>query len=101
MFAMGGCYHPGGQAHRARNKGEFLSDRTVSGRATHLIPDPATARAEMIPLVADRLQQVEESFRRNLASPIHIVDEIGEFVAQGAGKRVRPTLHLLCGQLCS
>ena len=29
-----------------------------------------------------------------------IVDELGGFVAESGGKRVRPTLHLLCARLC-
>ncbi len=39
-------------------------------------------------------------FRENLASPVKIVEEIGDFVAASGGKRVRPTLHLLTAQLC-
>jgi octaprenyl-diphosphate synthase len=31
---------------------------------------------------------------------VAIVDELGGFVTEGGGKRVRPTLHLLCAQLC-
>ena len=60
----------------------------------------AAARVEITPLVADRLQEVEDSFRHNLASPIRLVDEVGHFVTEGTGKRVRPTLHLLCTRLC-
>jgi octaprenyl-diphosphate synthase len=77
-----------------------LTNPTGFGRVEPLRSDPAAARAEIIPLVSDRLLEVEESFRHHLASPIEIVDEIGQFVTEGAGKRVRPTLHLLCTQLC-
>jgi octaprenyl-diphosphate synthase len=64
------------------------------------LPDPTTARDAILPLIADELQQVEASFRANLASPARIVHEVGQFVADGGGKRVRPTLHLLCAKLC-
>jgi octaprenyl-diphosphate synthase len=77
-----------------------LSHPTGFGRVEPLRPDGAAVRAEITPLVADRLHKVELSFRANLASPVEIVDEIGHFVVEGAGKRVRPTLHLLCTQLC-
>ncbi len=77
-----------------------MSHPTGFGRAELSRSDPAAACAEITPLVADRLQEVEDSFRHNLASPIRIVDEVGHFVTGGAGKRVRPTLHLLCTRLC-
>jgi len=77
-----------------------LTHPTGFGRAELLRSGPDVVRAEVTPLVADRLQEVEESLCHNLASPIRIVDEIGQFVTEGAGKRVRPTLHLLCTRLC-
>ena len=40
-------------------------------------------------------------FRDNLASPLEIIQEIGDFVAEGGGKRIRPTLHLLCARACA
>ena len=77
-----------------------MTDRTGFGRVASLRADPSAAQAEIIPLVAERLADVETSFRENLASPVSIVDEIGQFVSEGSGKRVRPTLHLLCTRLC-
>jgi octaprenyl-diphosphate synthase len=62
--------------------------------------DPTAARAEILPLVGESLVAVEELFRRQLASPIDLIDEIGQFVTEGGGKRVRPTLHLLAARLC-
>ena len=67
------------------------------GRKVRAVKDPA---ADVRALVADRLEGVEELFRENLASPVGIVQEIGGFVSEGEGKRVRPTLHLLCSSLC-
>jgi octaprenyl-diphosphate synthase len=77
-----------------------LTHPTGFGRAELSRSGVATARVEITPLVADRLREVEDSFRHNLASPIRLVDEVGQFVTEGAGKRVRPTLHLLCTRLC-
>ena len=51
-------------------------------------------------LIAADLIEVEAMFRANLASPVKIVGEIGDFVGASGGKRVRPTLHLLTTQLC-
>ncbi len=61
------------------------------------IRDPS---AEVRALVEDRLEGVEKLFGESLASPVRIVQEIGGFVVEGEGKRVRPTLHLLCSSLC-
>ena len=68
------------------------------GRKVRAVKDPAT---DVRTLVADRLEGVESLFRENLASPVGIVSEIGGFVSEGEGKRVRPTLHLLCSSLCN
>lgn len=70
------------------------------GDAGRTLRDPGVGAAEIRSLVADRLERVETLFRENIASPLRLVDEIGEFVADGGGKRVRPTLHLLCADLC-
>jgi octaprenyl-diphosphate synthase len=51
-------------------------------------------------LVAADLEAVAAMFRANLTSSVAIVDEVGEFVAEGGGKRIRPTLHLLSARLC-
>lgn len=64
------------------------------------LPARTVAPGDIVASVAPRLAQVERMFRENLTSPVTIVGEIGEFVAQGSGKRVRPTLHLLACDLC-
>ncbi len=59
----------------------------------------ATA-ASVFSRVEDRLSAVEALFRRSLGSPLSIIDEIGDYVAEGGGKRVRPAIHLLCAEMC-
>lgn len=49
--------------------------------------------------IEDRLLESENIFRQELASPVEIVEEIGRFVAQAGGKRVRPALHLLTARM--
>ncbi len=66
-------------------------------RKVRAVRDPS---AEVRSLVADRLEAAEKLFGENLESPVGIVREIGSFVVEGEGKRVRPTLHLLCSSLC-
>lgn len=64
------------------------------------LSEPSVSTDDIVGLVAPRLVEVERLFQENLASPVGIVDEIATFVGQTGGKRVRPTLHLLCADLC-
>jgi octaprenyl-diphosphate synthase len=77
-----------------------LSDLTGTSRVGHALPDPELTRDAIGRLVGRDLGRVEELFRRNLSSSLPIVHEMGGFIAEGGGKRIRPTLHLLCGRLC-
>ena len=77
-----------------------MSNPTGSGQAQPLHRDPIAELIEIGALVDAEMRQVDETFRENLASPLRIVDEIGDFVAEGGGKRLRPMLHLLCARLC-
>lgn len=77
-----------------------MENLSGTGRAFLVHADPLTARDAIAPLVSDRIRSVEALFRESLASPIRIVEEVGAFVADGGGKRIRPTLHLLCARLC-
>ena len=61
---------------------------------------PSVSIGEIQELVADDLESVERLFRECLSSPTSIVREIGSFVSEGEGKRVRPILHLLCSRMC-
>lgn len=77
-----------------------MSNLTSVDRAGYPSSDPLVSKAAITRLVARDLERVEALFRKNLASPLDIVEEIGTFVADGGGKRIRPTLHLLCAKLC-
>jgi octaprenyl-diphosphate synthase len=77
---------------------KFVS-RTVTRIDRHLLQTEG-ARPSVFELVEDRLAAVEVLFRESLASPLEIVGEVGGYVADGGGKRVRPALHLLCARMC-
>ena len=78
----------------------FLGNLASLGKARRRADVPVLTRRQIFELIEDRLAQVETQFRENLASPVAIIDEIGGFVADSGGKRVRPALHLLCAKLC-
>jgi len=55
---------------------------------------------DIVRLVEDDLGKVEEVFRSQVRSDVPLVGEIGTYVQEGGGKRVRPALLLLASRLC-
>jgi octaprenyl-diphosphate synthase len=55
---------------------------------------------ELVRLVQDDLVKVEALFAEQARSDVHLVSEIGRYIREGGGKRVRPALLLLAGRLC-
>ncbi|MDD5543396.1 MAG: polyprenyl synthetase family protein [Acidobacteriia bacterium] len=55
---------------------------------------------EIFELVKGDLEQVEQEFGRQVASPIETISSIGSYLQQSGGKRLRPALLLLCARLC-
>ena len=54
---------------------------------------------DIVRLVEDDLGKVEEVFRTQVRSDVPLVGEIGRYVQEGGGKRVRPALLLLASRL--
>lgn len=50
-------------------------------------------------LIADKLARVEEELLLHFRSPIPTIDRIGNYLASGGGKRIRPALVLLSARL--
>ncbi len=55
---------------------------------------------DIVRLVDDDLAQVETVFVEQMRSDVRLVSEIGRYVQEGGGKRVRPALLLLASRLC-
>ena len=51
-------------------------------------------------LVGEELLAVEEEIRRQLDSPVALIQEMGEYIAGAGGKRLRPMLLLLASRVC-
>ena len=59
-----------------------------------------TAYAErLLDLVAPKLEMVEEELRRNFRSKITTIQDVGEHILGGGGKRLRPALLLLVSRM--
>lgn len=54
---------------------------------------------DIVLLVADDLARVEEIFEEQARSDVGLVSEIGRYIREGGGKRVRPALLLLASRL--
>jgi octaprenyl-diphosphate synthase len=55
---------------------------------------------EIFNLVKNELSDVEREFARQSQSSVPIIAEIGRYLQEGGGKRLRPALLLLCTKLC-
>ncbi len=68
-------------------------------------PDPVgrgslAGLKEIVALVEDDLAKVEALFQEQVLSDVGLVAEIGRYIQQGGGKRIRPALLLLGSRLC-
>ena len=80
---------------------ELLSGLRRAPGPADLGPAPrAAALPAIVALVADKLHQVEEECRRNFRSEVGAIDELGRYLSEAGGKRVRPILLLLASQMC-
>jgi len=55
---------------------------------------------DIVRLVDDDLAKVEGVFVEQVRSDVRLVSEIGRYIQEGGGKRVRPALLLLASRLC-
>ncbi len=55
---------------------------------------------DIVRLVDDDLARVETVFVEQMRSDVRLVSEIGRYMQEGGGKRVRPALLLLASRLC-
>jgi octaprenyl-diphosphate synthase len=55
---------------------------------------------DIVRLVEDDLVRVEDLFAEQARSDVRLVSEIGRYIQEGGGKRVRPALLLLASRLC-
>jgi octaprenyl-diphosphate synthase len=55
---------------------------------------------DIVQLIEDDLQKVEQRFEEQVRSDVRMVGEIGRYIREGGGKRIRPALLLLGCRLC-
>jgi octaprenyl-diphosphate synthase len=66
---------------------------------TSAVSDQPSRTERLIELIAPKLQLVEEELQRNFQSQIKTIQEVGEHILAGGGKRLRPALLLLVSKM--
>jgi len=61
--------------------------------------NPVTPQ-QIFNLVKEELQEVEREFARQSESSVRTISDIGKYLQESGGKRIRPCLLLLCSKLC-
>lgn len=73
---------------------------TTDGSSRSGLADRASSGAEQfLPLVAPKLELVEEELQRSFRSSIRTINEVGAHILEGGGKRLRPALLLLVADM--
>ena len=76
----------------------MASHAAQASRAPRLDASDLTA---IYRLVASDFQQVNALIPHHLTSEVHLVEEIGEYILQSGGKRLRPLIVLLAARCCT
>ena len=63
-------------------------------------PSASSAAKEVFDLLRDDLLAIEREFERDAVSGVGVITEIGGYLREGGGKRIRPALLLLAAKLC-
>ncbi len=63
------------------------------------IGSPSFGAKEVFDLLRDDLIAIEREFERDAVSNVKVITEIGEYLREGGGKRIRPALLLLASKL--
>lgn len=67
--------------------------------APHTLNEQTARPERLLELIAPKVQLVEEELRRNFQSKIQTIQDVGEHILAGGGKRLRPALLLLVSQM--
>ncbi|HET9743005.1 MAG TPA: polyprenyl synthetase family protein [Terriglobales bacterium] len=60
----------------------------------------SSAAKEVFELLREDLLAIEREFEQDTVSDVEVITEIGEYLREGGGKRIRPALLLLAAKLC-
>ncbi len=64
------------------------------------MPKPSPALSQLFDPIRDDLVRVEREFGRHVESHVELIPQIGRYIQQSGGKRVRPAVLLMAARLC-
>lgn len=67
---------------------------------THAVPRSRADLAQMFEPIRADLEAVEREFARQIQSQVDVIPQIGTYLQEGGGKRVRPAVLLMAARLC-
>lgn len=60
----------------------------------------ATVLAQLFEPIRDDLRKVEREFARHVQSQVAVIPQIGSYIQDGGGKRIRPAVLLMAARMC-
>ncbi len=82
-----------------RPKIVYSSPVTTPGPIVTIVEPPSLGADRFLDLIAPKLKMVDEVLRLNFRSEIKTIEDVGDHILQGGGKRLRPALLLLVSNL--
>jgi octaprenyl-diphosphate synthase len=80
------------------DRSDILAPVTVPPTSS-ILPEHVSRVERLLEPIAPKLVMVEEELRRNFQSPIRTIQDVGEHILAGGGKRLRPALLLLVSKM--
>ncbi len=68
--------------------------------STHHVQKTSPALSQLFDPIRDDLARVEREFGRHVESHVQLIPQIGRYIQQSGGKRVRPAVLLMAARLC-
>jgi octaprenyl-diphosphate synthase len=78
---------------------DYPSGVTARPPTSGILPDQYSRAERLLDPILPKLQLVEEELRRNFQSDIQTIEDVGEHILAGGGKRLRPALLLLVSSM--
>ena len=67
---------------------------------TNLVQKTRVDLVQMFEPIRADLEAVEREFERQVQSKVDVIPQIGSYIQQSGGKRVRPAVLLMAARLC-
>ena len=79
-----------------------LAVRTEGGLPSRTVPNTESSvdLAQIFEPIRSDLDRVEQEYASQIQSRVDVIPQIGKYLQNGGGKRIRPALVLMCSEAC-